>query len=57
MNKKYWYFIWHGECPVCGKDKSFRERRYTPRPKDIQLRHGYSPMDVCYDYCLEREAI
>ena len=51
--KKYWYFIWYGECPVCGAPKGYRERRYTPRPTNITERHGYLSQTETYDNCLE----
>lgn len=45
---KYWYLIVYAECPVCGRDYSYRERQYTPRPEDPQQRHRY---EVHYDWC------
>ena len=26
--EKYWYKIHIGECPICGRDQSYRERIY-----------------------------
>lgn len=52
--KPHWYFFTYEECPVCGRGKSYRERRYTPRPSDGSLRYDFKQT---YDYCLEREAI
>ena len=31
--RKHWYFIWRDECPVCGRERETRERRYGRRPK------------------------
>ena len=44
----YWYFIRIVECPVCGRDEEYRERRYTPRPDDANERHSY---EQHYDWC------
>ena len=30
--KKYWYFIEIECCVLCGKEKLYKERRYTLRP-------------------------
>jgi len=46
---KYWYFFWWGECPVCGRDQSYRERRYTPKPENIDERYGWLPQTACCD--------
>ena len=46
--RKHWYFIAVDYCPVCGRDSTYRERRYTPRPKRWESRHAF--MEV-YDYC------
>ena len=36
---EYWYRFHHGECPLCGRDGSFKERVYGPRPVDHSERH------------------
>jgi hypothetical protein len=46
--RKYWYLMVRAECPVCGRDHSYRERRYSPRPKDARKRYKYV---VDYDWC------
>jgi hypothetical protein len=48
--KKYWYRFTVVECPVCGGGEQFKEREYTPKPKDPSKRHTYLQI---YDYCLE----
>jgi hypothetical protein len=32
--KKHWYFVYVRECPICGKTKESRERKYTAKPQD-----------------------
>jgi hypothetical protein len=41
-----------GECPVCGKDKSYRERVYGEKPKDHKDRYEYLPDTFTYDNCM-----
>ena len=53
QKQTYWYFIWYGECPVCGSSKGYRERRYTPKPEEATERYGYLPQNQTYDHCLE----
>lgn len=38
----YWYRFWLGECPLCGKDQSYKERVYGPKPEDDNERYKYS---------------
>lgn len=47
---KYWYFYYHIECPVCGRDSGYKERKYSPKPKKAEERHSYKQE---YDYCQE----
>lgn len=47
----HWYKQHIGECPVCGRDKSFRERVYGERPEDPKDRYVYLSEQSCYDYC------
>jgi hypothetical protein len=44
----YWYHISSYYCPICGRDDTFRERRYTPRPDRWEDRHEFKEV---YDYC------
>lgn len=41
---KYWYKITHFECPICGRDKVYRQRVY----KKTESGHEYIND---YDYC------
>lgn len=50
--KKYWYKFYIGECPVCGKDKSYKERVYGEKPKDSKERYEHIPDTQTYDGCL-----
>ncbi len=49
--RKHWYRIYVGECPQCGRDKSYRERVYGERPPDAQ-RYVHMPDSETYDHCL-----
>lgn len=57
MTKKqpHWYRIYVGECPVCGKDKSYRERVPGKKPQDPRQRYVQLPHNQTYDHCLERQ--
>ena len=46
---KYWYFISVEYCPVCGRDDTWRERRYSPRPEKWEDRHSFKEV---YDWCV-----
>jgi len=48
--RKHWYFIYTNYCPVCGRERVFRERRYDKRPKRWEARHR---VEEVYDYCDE----
>lgn len=50
--RPHWYRIYIGECPVCGRDKSYRERVYGRRPKDRRRRVAYLPDTSTYDGCM-----
>lgn len=50
---QHWYRYWWGECPVCGRDKSFKERVYGLKPDDIKERHKWQDPAITYDHCLE----
>lgn len=57
---KHWYKLYYGECPVCGRDSSYKERVYEykqKKPKNLEDRIVYIPDTQTYDHCLEREAI
>jgi hypothetical protein len=48
MKKKYWYFYSIWVCPVCFKEKTYKERRYTKRPEIYTDRREWKDD---YDYC------
>ena len=50
MRRKYWIAFTRLECPVCGRGQEYRERMYTPKPKDPKERYEYLQS---YDNCLE----
>jgi hypothetical protein len=50
--KKHWYKMYYGSCPVCGRDKSSRERVYGERPKDPKERYVYMSDFETYDHCM-----
>lgn len=47
----HWYKYYWGECPLCGRDKSYKERIYGERPEDINERHVEIPDNLTYDWC------
>ena len=49
---KHWYKMYVGECPVCGRDQSFRERVYGKRPKNPKKRYVYLNQFETYDHCV-----
>jgi hypothetical protein len=50
----HWYRQYVGECPVCGKDKSYRQRVDGPKPTDKRSRYVQLSQQECYDGCLDR---
>ncbi len=50
--RPHWYRLYLGECPVCGRDKSYRVRVYGKRPKDSRKRYVYLNQAETYDHCL-----
>lgn len=44
--RRYWYWQWCNECPVCGSQDKGKERRYTRKPKDPAKRYEFT-MDGC----------
>ena len=51
--KQYWYRRYIGECPVCGRDKSYKERVCGEKPTDPKDRIVYLSDTQTYDYCEE----
>ena len=39
--RKYWYFVTLDECVLCSGGNTYRERRYTKKPKDPLKRMEY----------------
>jgi hypothetical protein len=54
ITKRYWYVTCINLCPVCGgKDSdTYKERRYTEKPKEPEDRIEYSKY---YDGCMDEE--
>jgi hypothetical protein len=48
----YWYKMYVGECPVCGRNTSYRERVYGEKPKDPKDKYIQLSPSYCYDGCL-----
>ncbi len=48
---KHWYRIYIGECPVCGRDKSYKERVYGEKPEDRNEIYKYLSDFQTYDHC------
>lgn len=46
--RSHWYKITVFYCPLCGQDRTFRERQYGPKPEERNLR--YRVREV-YDWC------
>lgn len=49
--KKYWYKYYIGECPICGRDKSYKIRQYNRKPKYKEFRYVQLPYSITYDWC------
>ncbi len=51
---KIWYLMYVGECPVCGRDKSYRVRGKGRKPARAK-RYVWLSDTATYDHCIERE--
>lgn len=49
--KLYWYEFYYQECVLCCKTKTYKERRYTPKPKDYSMRHHFK-QNACSSHFL-----
>ncbi len=49
---KHWYKQYVGECPVCGSDKSYRERVLGNKPKNPAKRYEQLSGNFCFDNCI-----
>lgn len=52
--KRHWYRLHVGECPVCGRDASYRVRMTGKRPADRGKRVVYLSHMQTYCGCLEK---
>jgi hypothetical protein len=50
--KPHWYRQYVGECPVCGSNKSYRERVYGRKPKDPKKVYIWLSDQETYDWCV-----
>lgn len=50
--RRHWYKTWVGECPVCGRDATYRVRVYGKRPKAHALRYVQQPEAETYCGCM-----
>jgi len=51
VRRRHWYRLYIGECPVCGRDQSYRERVYGRRPA-WGKRYIFLPDAQAYDWCV-----
>ncbi len=51
VQQPHWYRQHIGECPVCGRDKSYKERVYGEKPKDLKGVYVMIPQNQTYDWC------
>jgi rRNA maturation protein Nop10 len=50
---KHWYRMHVGECPVCGRDASYRERVEGPPPVKHEDRYHALSHQETYCHCME----
>lgn len=50
--KKYWYKHFVGECPMCGRDASYKIRVYGKKPKNPEKRYFQLSHQQTYDHCM-----
>jgi hypothetical protein len=50
---KYWYKMHVGECPVCGRDASYKIRVKGEKPKDRSERYVRLPQSATYCGCVK----
>ena len=48
----YWYRMYVGECPACGRDASYRERVYGSKPEKWEDRYVQLPQQKTYCGCI-----
>lgn len=49
--KGYWYYTVTYECVLCGREEVYRERRYTPKPKEHGERFEYHQTACPQHFC------
>jgi len=49
-HRRHWYRLHLGECPLCGRDQSWRERVYGPKPKRWKNRVVLEPLYACSEH-------
>ncbi|MGH7178457.1 MAG: hypothetical protein ACREJC_13850 [Tepidisphaeraceae bacterium] len=54
VKMRHWYRLHVGECPVCGRAKTRRERVYGEPPANPRERYVVIPDDEAYDHCDQR---
>lgn len=50
-SQSYWYRFHCGECPVCGRDASYKVRVYGRKPKKTSLLYKQLSDQETYDHC------
>ncbi len=50
----HWYRMHVGECPICGRERGYRERVQGTPPRDRRQRYRQMPDQETYCGCLER---
>ena len=50
-SNRYWYKFYIGECPLCGRNKGYKIRMYSKKPKSPQKRIEWISNNETYDYC------
>jgi hypothetical protein len=50
VGRRHWYKLYWGECPVCGRDQSHRERVYGRKPADPADRMEQLPQTACPEH-------
>ena len=50
--QKYWYKFFIGECPICGKDASYKVRMSGDKPRNKEDRYVYLSCSETYDGCM-----
>jgi hypothetical protein len=50
-SKVTWYKRFVGECPMCGRNQSYKEAQYTPKPENRNDRIKELTDTEAYDGC------